>query len=278
MDTPAPPGGAHPPELRDAPLVGRGYTADVYAWGDGRVLKLFHPGPDRDRAEREFRVTRAVRAAGLPAPAVLGMVEVGGRCGIVCERIAGPSLVDHVQARPWAMFAAVRQLAELHARVHRCAAPADLPSQRDRIAARIDAAPGLPAAERDAARRRLAALPDGGVLCHGDFHPGNVLLAPGGPVVIDWGSAARGHPLGDVAFTVRLLRTARLPPWVPRPMHLLLGCTRPLLLRAYLGWYLRSAPGTRREIEAWQTPLAAAAGARAGGYSSGELSNGPPAR
>jgi hypothetical protein len=57
------------PRLPDAALVGRGYTSDVYAWGVGRVLKLFHRSFPRANAKREYRVTRAVHAAGLPAPA-----------------------------------------------------------------------------------------------------------------------------------------------------------------------------------------------------------------
>jgi uncharacterized protein (TIGR02172 family) len=247
------------PTLSGAAPLGKGYTADVFPWGEGRVLKLFHAGRDRERAGREYRVTRTVHAAGLPVPAAYELVEIDGRCGIVFERADGPSLYDYVQARPWTLVWAVRRLAELHAQIHRCPGPAELPSHRERIAEGIGAATDLAAADREAARRRLAELPDGPTLCHGDFHPGNVLLTARGPVVIDWGRATRGDPLGDVACTLRLMRTASLPPRSPRPMHLLLACTRPLLQRWYLQRYLRLQAGTRREIEAWQGPLAAAA-------------------
>ena len=241
-----------------AELVGRGMTADVYAWGDGRVLKLFHPGRPLHAVEREYRVTRAVRAAGVPAPDAFEVVEVGGRWGIVFARVDGPSLLRHVQSRPWAVFDAVRRLAELQARIHRCAAPAGLPSQHERVTAGIDAAPGLSADDRRAAHARLAELPDGAALCHGDFHPENVLLTDRGPMVIDWGGATRGHPLGDVAVTARLMRTAALPPWAPAHAHLMMRCFRPALHRSYLKWYFRQCPGPRREVEGWQVPLAAA--------------------
>jgi aminoglycoside phosphotransferase (APT) family kinase protein len=227
------------------------------------VLKLFHAGGDPTRAEREYRATRAVQAAGLPAPAAYELVEIDGRCGIVLERIDGPSLVEYVQRRPWALFWGARRLAELHAEMHGRPAPAELPSQRDWLAGNLDTAPGLSAVDREAARRRLAELPDGAAVCHGDFHPGNVLLTAGGLIVIDWGAATRGHPLGDVACTLRLMRTARLPSWMPRPMHLLLACSRPLLHRMYLRRYLRLCGWTRGEIEAWRLPVAAARAGRA---------------
>ena len=239
--------------------MGKGFTSDVYSWGEGRVLKLFHDWVPRFRAEREYRITRAVHAAGLPTPAVHDVLDVEGRRGIVFDRVEGVSMLTCVQAKPWTMFAAVRQLAELHAQIHRCAAPAELSSQRDRIANGIEAARELSTAEKDDARSRLKALPDGTSVCHGDFHPENVLFTARGAVVIDWDSATRGDPLGVVACTSRLIQQAGLPPWAPRHMHLLLKCSRAPLHYFYMKRTLELHAGTREQIERWKMPLAAAA-------------------
>jgi hypothetical protein len=77
-------------------------------------------------------------------------------------------------------------------------------------------------------------------------------------VIIDRDTATRGDPLGDVAWTSRLMRTAGLPPWSPAYMHLLLRCTRPLMHRCYLKRYFELHAGTRRQVKAWEAPLAAA--------------------
>jgi uncharacterized protein (TIGR02172 family) len=244
--------------LEKAALVGKGFCSDVYAWGEGRVLKLFHGSMSQGRAQREYAATCVVHAAGLPVPAAFEVIEVAGRCGIVFERIEGVSLLDYTQARPWAIFSAVRLQAELHAQIHRCKAPSGLPSLRERLAACIDAS-ASPIADKQAARDQLAELPDGTAICHGDFHPGNILITPRGPVVIDWSSASCGDPLGDVACTSRLIRTASLPPWSPGYAHLLLKCLRPLIHRSYLKRYLRLHAGTRQQIEAWEAPVAVAA-------------------
>jgi aminoglycoside phosphotransferase (APT) family kinase protein len=100
-------------------------------------------------------------------------------------------------------------------------------------------------------------------VCHGDFHPANVVLTPRGPVVIDWDTATRGHPVGDIACTSRLLRIARLPPWAPRSTHLLLMCTRGLLHACYLNHSLVLHGATRGQVRAWEVPIRAARGWRA---------------
>jgi uncharacterized protein (TIGR02172 family) len=238
-------------------VVGKGITADVYALDHQRVLKLFHNKTAHIRAEHEFKVTRAVQSAGLPAPAVHALVELGGRPGIVFERVDGPSIFKQVQRRPWRLFAAVRQLAQLHAQIHACVAPPELPSQREWIAGRIHSADELSAAEKDRLRQCVEALPDGTSLCHGDFHPDNVLVTARGPVIIDWSSATRGNPLGDVAVTSHLIQTADLPPWAPLHAHLMLKISRTFLHRTYLNAYLRLRPANRQEIEAWQVPISA---------------------
>jgi thiamine kinase-like enzyme len=44
-------------------------------------------------------------------------------------------------------------------------------------------------------------------MCHGDLHPGNVIMAGDGPVIIDWFDASRGDPVADIARTSLLMST-----------------------------------------------------------------------
>src|SRR5215203_939717 len=123
--------------------IGKGFTSDVFAWGEDRVLKLFHHGRSVQKAEQEFLATRVVQEAGLPAPAALELIEVDGRIGIVFERIEGRSLFEEVQSRPWTLFAAAKQMASLHAAIHAFNCPPELPSLKSRLKERIDAAERL---------------------------------------------------------------------------------------------------------------------------------------
>jgi aminoglycoside phosphotransferase (APT) family kinase protein len=90
---------------------------------------------------------------------------------LVLERIDGPTMGQALARRPWELRRHVRTLADLHERLH--------------------------------------TIPfDGGSLIHFDLHPDNVLISPGGPVVIDWTNARGGSPPADVAMTWLILETS----------------------------------------------------------------------
>ena len=61
--------------------IGEGLFADVHAWAPGQVVKLFKAGVSHLLGRHEVRMIRAVHAAGVPVPAVLGEVTLDGRFG-----------------------------------------------------------------------------------------------------------------------------------------------------------------------------------------------------
>ena len=72
--------------------ISQGGTADIHAWAPGQVVKLFKEGFPPRLGKQEARMTRAVFAAGVPAPEVFGEVTLDGRFGIVLGRLDGPTL------------------------------------------------------------------------------------------------------------------------------------------------------------------------------------------
>jgi uncharacterized protein (TIGR02172 family) len=240
--------------LQTEKLLGRGLTSEVFTWGDDRVLKLFLPGVETHKARREFEISQAVHGIGVPIPAAFELVQIGQRHGIAFERLRGHSLLKLVESKPWRLFAGARQLAELHARIHRYSAPARLPSQEEQLERWINGAVDFTEAEKTNARTRVADLRAGEVLCHGDFHPGNIILTDNGPKIIDWSAATRGHALADVARTSVLFENAGLPVETPLHIKLLMKVARRLLHRTYLKSYLQFNPGTLDEVEFWRLP------------------------
>jgi aminoglycoside phosphotransferase (APT) family kinase protein len=186
-------------------VVGRGASSDVLAWGEGRVLKLFHP-KYAYAVDLELARARAVHALGAPCPAVFEKVEHEGRIGIVYERVDGPLLRASLSADP----AAIARVAELQAGLHRglhavrVPASARLPSLRQWLGRYVRAVVPEGAA-RERAEAELALLPDDTGLCHMDLHPGNVIVRGGELVAVDWVNASAGPLVLDVARSYVLI-------------------------------------------------------------------------
>ena len=239
--------------LSDHPLaVGR--TAEIYAWEPGSVVKLYHDWFSDEAIEYEARIARAVHAAGVPTPAAGEIIQVNGRRGLVYERVEGESLLAIIRRQPWRTPAIARLLAELQFKMHQTALPA-LPSQRRRLQDKLKAAQALPPELKQVALQALEGLPDSDRVCHGDFHPDNVLLTAGGPLVIDWIDATSGEPMADLARTVLLTRYGALPPGA---LGALLQILRRVFYRAYMVEYSRHAPGCAAEVRRWLPVIAAA--------------------
>ncbi len=235
-------------------LLGQGRTAEIYAWGDAQALKLYHAGWPASWVEQEARISQQVAQTSLPVPAVGGVIAIDGRQGILFERITGPTLVQHFVARPWTIARSVRAFTDLHLAMHAQSIP-DLPSQRQQVLRLIHEA-AVPAAVRQAALQRLDQLPEGSALCHGDYHPENVLMTRSGPIIIDWAGATSGHPLADVVRTALLLQVGELP---RAPMsQWLLASARAVVHTAYLRRYLRQRPARAEDLAAWRLPIVVA--------------------
>ena len=240
--------------MQDHPFaVGR--TAEIFAWDDGRVLKLYRDWCPPNWVEYELKIGRIVQAAGLPVPRIGDIVQLDSRRGVIYEHIQGVSMLGTLRTQPWTVFRTARQFAELHAAMRRCVVPDDLPTQRAAFEHSIRAAPGLADDLRDVALRALAMMPDGDQLCHGNFHPDNVMMSARGPIVIDWMTATRGNPLADVARTLLLLTRGEPPSPVDRLMVKLL---RRQFIAGYLKRYFELCPRANAQLAAWRPIIAAA--------------------
>lgn len=231
-----------------------GHTAEIYAWGETQVLKLCQPWVWAGDAETERRKTAAARALGLPVPAVGELVQLEGRTGLVFERVEGESMMARIEREPAYLEEAALRLACLHLALHERLAPDDLPAQREVLEHRIREAPLLSAAERAAALQELARQPSGDRLCHGDFHPGNIMLSNRGPVIIDWLDATRGCPAADLARSSLLF----LSYIATNPLSAALRQAIERFHQTYLDAYLEAAPDREGEYRRW-LPLMAAA-------------------
>jgi Ser/Thr protein kinase RdoA (MazF antagonist) len=131
-------------------------------------------------------------------------------------------------------------LADVHWWIHQIR-DKPLMGLKQKLSGNIQRAGQLDLDDRDRLLSRLADLPDDDRLCHGDFHPGNIMGSIGSPFVVDWLDATSGPAEADACRT-----------------YLLTLHHAPQLASPYLSAYSNASGYPAKQILLWLPVIAAA--------------------
>jgi hypothetical protein len=221
------------------PLLGSGKIAEVFAYGEN-VLKLYRSPEAKAQAFGEAATLAIVGSHGLPSPEVHEVGSFDGRWGLVMSRAPGEALGTMVTDDPILVPAALEEMVKLHLRIH-VQSETRLRPLKSRLAANIARASQLTPERAQRLIAGLTQMPDGDRLCHGDFHPWNIMGPPGATMIVDWPDCTSGPPAADVCRTFVLLISP-----VPELAH------------DYVVRYSEASGILRDEILAWLPYVAAA--------------------
>ncbi|AAK80521.1 aminoglycoside phosphotransferase family protein [Clostridium acetobutylicum] len=243
-------------KLNKGKLIAQGKTSEVFEYGQDKILKLFRKDLPEKNIENEYEVSFNLSKKMKLVPKVYDLVEVDDRKGIIYEKVNGTTMMEVISSKPWKVKKEAQRLAELHEAIQK---PVDfeLPDYKTTLKENISKTELL---EEDIKKRLydyIDELKDDDLLCHGDFHPDNVLITEEGEVIIDWMTASKGSRIADIARTSVMLKFGASP--VKRSAEKkIIKFVRNRFYSGYIKHYMKITGINKEQIEEWELPIAAA--------------------
>ena len=199
--------------MNDLKVIGVGQTATVYEWQDNKVIKLFIEGYPQESVKKEFLNSSVINDMQFNKPKSYKIIIFKGQYGIVYDKVQGISLLEKVF-----QTGDIKRCAKYMANIHKLILKNKINDNRilcykEFLNNNIKHS-ALKLQEKANVRQLIADLPSGNTLCHGDFHPGNILIDNERAIVIDFMNICYGHYLFDVARTVFLVQYTPVPAYV----------------------------------------------------------------
>jgi hypothetical protein len=243
--------------LSNLKLIGQGRTAEVFLLQDNYVIKLFRPSFPLIAIENEYKVCKAIEGL-INIPKVYKLIELDARNAIIYQRIVGTTGFKFLLSKPLNVKKLAYEFAEIQFHINSISIKENIPELTFILDRNINMQDLLSVESKQRIINYMNDLPTSNKLCHGDYHPDNLLFQNSEPFVIDWMTATRGNPLADVARTSILLKWAEPGPGTPALLKIVISYIRKNFYKHYISKYIELSGANIGDIEKWELPVMAA--------------------
>ncbi len=230
--------------------IGIGRSAEVFTNDEGIAIKLFYEKIPNEQIEYEVGIGQKISGVCTRAPKLIGKCEFENRVGIKYELINGVIVAERMQCKPLSIFKLVSYIGRVHREIHELSIQG-LNSMDDKFTDIINHSNIINESQK---RFIIEILKTNGSvsLCHGDFHPENIMLDKNGQIrVVDWVTSYSGNPLSDVARTYYLLRSGTSPIYKPLVVRIAEYILKPLIAKRYLKSYFHNKRIPKNDLKMW---------------------------
>lgn len=189
-------------------FVASGNTADIYLSKNHKyAIKLFNDRFGMEVAQVEARKQKTVYdyATNFRVPKIVDVLSIEARPAIIMEYLSGKDLAEKMllDSNPKQL---IREFVALQNKVHQTNVLQEkLPLLTDTLFFQIEQAHCLMEIQKKNLLNGLLKMNISHALCHGDFHPQNVLCHKREYAIIDWLDAAVGDAFADVCRSYLIL-------------------------------------------------------------------------
>ncbi|MEI4710400.1 aminoglycoside phosphotransferase family protein [Bacillus cereus] len=214
--------------------IAKGNTANIYLY-ENKVIKLFNNYLPDTESMNEAKKQKYAYSCGLPVPNVFEVTKIQNRQAIIMEYIKGDSigdlLLNNLNEAEHYINICVNEQKKIHSI---CVNTDEIESMRGRLERQIKSVHKLDEKQKENILNKLHSITFEPRLCHGDFHPFNLILSKKNVNIIDWVDASSGDIRADVFRTYLLYAQSHIE-----------------LAEMYLRIYCNNTDLTRDEIFQW---------------------------
>ena len=193
--------------------IGKGGNGTVYRIDDETIVKVYYGERNTVEKIRNNReITKDVFVQGIPSAIAFDMVRVGENYGVVYELIDAKSLSHEIKEHPDKLEEYSILIADTLKSLHKTEFEmGKLPDAKEAAHRDVKAVHDrgiINDSEAAILYKMIDDVPDRNTFIHQDFHPGNIMLQKGEPILIDVEDAGLGHPVFDLSSMYLVYVTA----------------------------------------------------------------------
>lgn len=182
-------------------FIAKGANGAVYRYDDETILKTYFSKDALPQIKQERDNARRAFVLGVNTAIPYGIVRVNDGYGTVAELLNAVSVAKLVSNHPEDLTQAVTYYVDMLKSVHAIKVDdGEFPDMKETVLSWVEfVSPHLPKEQREKLRALVEAVPKDHTLLHGDYHPSNVLIQNGEPLLIDMDTLCMGHPVFELA-------------------------------------------------------------------------------
>lgn len=214
---------------------------DIYS-EDGKVIKLFiESHPKSNTLNEALNQARVEESSNLNIPKLIEIKKINNRWALISEYIKGKTISELMKENPDDFDKYLNLFVKVQLTILDNKVPM-LNSIKEKFKRKLEDATNIDSNTKYELLERLNGMPEHNELCHGDYHPSNVIVQEDGTVyVIDWSHVTRGNAAADAARTFLLFSIDN----------------QPELAKKYLDLFSKESSIPKATIERW-IPIVAA--------------------
>ena len=181
-------------------FLAKGANGAVYRYDDETILKTYFSKDALPEIKQERENARRAFVLGISTAIPYGIVRVGDGYGTVTELLNAISVGKLIRNNPNDLTEAVKYFVDLLKSIHAVEVEdGEFPDMKE-IA--LDWAKFvsdyIPKEQGEKLISLVEAIPKRNTLLHGDYHPNNVMIQNGEPLLIDMDTLCMGHPVFEL--------------------------------------------------------------------------------